>query len=55
MNIDEQRMRIEIAPWVLEEISDQLKEVLADINYLELGVAFEYPTWDRLQTMFNPL
>jgi len=55
MNIDEQRMRIEIAPWVLEEISDQLKDMLEDIQDIELGIAFEYPTWDRLQTLFNPL
>jgi pyruvate formate-lyase activating enzyme-like uncharacterized protein len=46
---------VEVAPWVLEEISDQLKEVLGHIQDLELGIALEYPTWDRLQTMFNPL
>lgn len=55
MNIDETRNRIEMAPWVLEEISEQLKEILVDIKDLEIGIAFEYPTWDRLQTMFNPL
>jgi pyruvate formate-lyase activating enzyme-like uncharacterized protein len=55
MNIDETRNRIEVAPWVIEEISEQLKETLADINGLEMGIAFEYPTWDRLQTLFNPL
>ncbi len=55
MNIDESRMRIEIAPWVIESISEQLKEILADMNHLEIGIAFEYPTWDRLQTMFDPL
>ena len=55
MNIDETRNRVEVAPWVIEEISGQLKESLADINDLEMGIAFEYPTWDRLQTLFNPL
>ena len=55
MNIDEPRKRIEIAPWILDEISQQLKEKLVDIKDLEIGIAFEYPTWDRLQTMFDPL
>ena len=55
MNIDETRKRIEVAPWVIEEISEQLKETLVDIKDIEIGIAFEYPTWDRLQTMFNPL
>jgi pyruvate formate-lyase activating enzyme-like uncharacterized protein len=55
MNIDETRRRVEVAPWVIEEISEQLKEILADIKDFEIGIAFEYPTWDRLQTMFNPL
>jgi pyruvate formate-lyase activating enzyme-like uncharacterized protein len=55
MNIDETRMRIELAPWIIEEISEQLKEKLMDIKNLEIGIAFEYPSWDRLQTMFNPL
>ncbi len=55
MNIDETRMRIELAPWIIEEVSEQLKEKLTDIKNLEIGIAFEYPSWDRLQTMFNPL
>jgi len=55
MNIDKSRSRVEVAPWVIEEISEQLKEILVDIEDLEIGIAFEYPTWDRLQTMFNPL
>ncbi|MFW9787858.1 MAG: radical SAM protein [Candidatus Thorarchaeota archaeon] len=54
MNIDETRWRVEVAPWVIEEISDQLKDKLADIKNLEVGIAYEYPTWDRLQTMFDP-
>ncbi len=54
-NMDETRMRVEVAPWVLEEISEQLKELLRNIKNLEIGIAFEYPTWDRLQTLFNPL
>ena len=55
MNIDEVRMRVEIAPWVIEEIAEQLKEKLENLNDLEIGIAFEYPTWDRLQTLFDPL
>jgi pyruvate formate-lyase activating enzyme-like uncharacterized protein len=55
MNIDETRKRVELAPWVVEEISEQLREILIEIKDLEIGIAFEYPTWDRLQTMFNPL
>jgi len=54
-NIDEVRMRVEVAPWVIEEISEQLKEKLGNINDLEIGIVFEYPTWDRLQTLFDPL
>jgi pyruvate formate-lyase activating enzyme-like uncharacterized protein len=55
MNIDEIRKRVELAPWVIEEISDYLKEKLVDIKNIEIGISFEYPSWDRLQTMFNPL
>ena len=55
MNIDEIRNRVEVAPWVIEEISEQLKEILVENKDIEIGIAFEYPTWDRLQTMFNPL
>jgi pyruvate formate-lyase activating enzyme-like uncharacterized protein len=55
MNIDERRYRVEVAPWVIEEISEQLREILVDIKDIEIGIAFEYPTWDRLQTIFNPL
>ncbi|MFW9869534.1 MAG: radical SAM protein [Candidatus Thorarchaeota archaeon] len=54
INLDEKRKRIEIAPWILEEISEALKDTLTDITEIEIGIAFEYPTWDRLQTMFDP-
>jgi pyruvate formate-lyase activating enzyme-like uncharacterized protein len=54
-NLDEERKRIEIAPWILEEIADDLRSTLSDITNLEIGIVFEYPTWDRLQTMFEPL
>jgi pyruvate formate-lyase activating enzyme-like uncharacterized protein len=54
MNIDEIRNRVEVAPWVIEEISKQLREILVDMKDIEIGISFEYPTWDRLQTMFNP-
>ena len=55
LNLDEERKRIEIAPWVLEEIVETLRNTITTIVDLEIGIAFEYPTWDRLQTMFNPL
>lgn len=55
LNLDEVRKRIEIAPWVLEEIVETLRNTITDIAELEIGIAFEYPTWDRLQTMFDPL
>ncbi len=55
MNIDIFRMRIEIAAWILSEIATDLKKALPDGNRFEVGVAHEYPSWDRLQTLFNPL
>lgn len=55
MNIDEERKRIEIAPWILEEIADDLKRLFTYDQELEMGIVFEYPTYDRLQTLFEPL
>ncbi|MHA2045504.1 MAG: radical SAM protein [Candidatus Thorarchaeota archaeon] len=55
LNLDEKRKRIEIAPWILEEIAGDLRNRLTDITDFEIGITFEYPTWDRLQTMFEPL
>jgi len=55
MNLDTTRMRIEIAPWILEDISDELKDIIQDIGPLEIGIAYEYPSWDRMQTMFEPV
>jgi pyruvate formate-lyase activating enzyme-like uncharacterized protein len=55
LNLDGERKRIEIAPWILEEIAGELRTTLSDIINLEIGIVFEYPTWDRLQTMFDPL
>ena len=55
MNVDTVRMRVEIAPWVLEQIADELKRLLPQDIAMEIGIAFEYPSWDRLQTMFSPL
>lgn len=55
VNIDTTRMRIELAPWILEDISIELKENLHDFGPLEIGIAYEYPSWDRLQTMFEPV
>lgn len=55
MNIDYARMRIETAGWILQEIADELREVLEDGNSLEIGTALEYPSWDRMQVLFDPL
>ena len=55
MNLDLQHERVEVAPWVLDEIADVLQERLPDARALEIGIAYEYPTWDRLQVRFDPL
>jgi pyruvate formate-lyase activating enzyme-like uncharacterized protein len=55
LNIDMQRKRVEIAPWILEDIAEAVREVLEDVKHLEMGVAYEYPSWDRLQTRFDPV
>ncbi len=55
MNIDTMRMRIEIAPWILDDISDTIKIGLEEMGPLEIGIAYEYPSWDRLQTLFEPV
>jgi pyruvate formate-lyase activating enzyme-like uncharacterized protein len=49
------RMRIEIAPWILDDISDTIKISLEEMGPLEIGIAYEYPSWDRLQTLFEPV
>ncbi len=54
-NLDKVRMRIEIAPWVLEEIIDELRRFTLTTTKLEMGIAYEYPSYDRLQTLFEPL
>lgn len=55
LNIDKARDRIEIAPWILEDIHDELASLVEFGALLEMGVAYEYPTYDRLQTLFEPL
>jgi pyruvate formate-lyase activating enzyme-like uncharacterized protein len=55
VNLDASRSRIEIAPWILEEVAEELKASLDFASLLEVGIAYEYPTWDRLQTLFEPL
>ncbi|MFW9800839.1 MAG: hypothetical protein ACFFD9_10410, partial [Candidatus Thorarchaeota archaeon] len=55
MHLDIFRMRVEIAAWILSEIAADLRRALPDGNRFELGVAHEYPSWDRLQTLFDPL
>ncbi|MDF1538177.1 MAG: 4Fe-4S cluster-binding domain-containing protein [Candidatus Thorarchaeota archaeon] len=54
MNVDSTRQRIEIAPWVLEELAKDLKRLFAKKQKLEMGIVYEYPSWDRLQTLFEP-
>ena len=53
MNIDYTQQRIEIAPWILEELSKDLKRLFTK-NKVEMGIVYEYPSWDRLQTLFEP-
>lgn len=55
MNLDDKRYRIEIAPWILEEITNDLRSVIDFSSNLEIGIAYEYPSSDRLQTLFEPL
>ncbi len=55
LNIDTVRHRVEIAPWIMEDIASQLREILPSSNDLEIGIAYEYPSWDRLQVLFEPL
>lgn len=47
IEIDEKRKAICIAPWVLDELSEELKEVLKD-NGIKCIIQTEYPTWDRM-------
>ena len=55
MNIDLSRRRIEIAGWILTEIAQDLRTLVKKGDTLEIGIAIEYPSWDRLQTLFDPL
>ncbi|TFF91276.1 radical SAM protein, partial [Candidatus Thorarchaeota archaeon] len=55
MSLDDTRDRVEIASWILEETAAELKEIIEFSSLLEMGIAYEYPTWDRLQTLFEPL
>ncbi|TFG12161.1 radical SAM protein [Candidatus Thorarchaeota archaeon] len=55
VNLDENRNRIEIAPWILETIAEELKDELSDALPIEMGIAHEYPSWDRLQVLFEPV
>jgi pyruvate formate-lyase activating enzyme-like uncharacterized protein len=55
INLDLTRKRIEIAPWIIDEIGSDLRKVLPKTHHVEMGIAVEYPTWDRFQTMFSPV
>ncbi len=48
MHLDVERRRIEIAPWIIEEIHDELEGCSS-------YVVEEYPTWDRLEVERIPL
>ncbi len=55
MNVDITRNRIEIAHWILTEIAEDVKRLFTFHQAIEMGIAFEYPTSDRLQVLFEPL
>ncbi|MFX0106975.1 MAG: radical SAM protein [Candidatus Hodarchaeota archaeon] len=55
LNKDHYRKRIEIAAWILLEIAEDLKRSITGLGAIEMGIAEEYPSWDRLQTLFEPL
>ena len=55
MHLDTVRQRVEIASWILADIVDDFRQLIDFSSILEIGVAYEYPTWDRLQTLFEPL
>lgn len=55
LNIDTVRMRIEVAPGFLEEFAEEIKTDLKSIGELEIGISYEYPSWDRLQIRFDPV
>ncbi len=55
MSFDYIRYRLEIAPWILEELAQELKGLFVNMGELEMGICYEYPSWDRLQTLFEPL
>ncbi len=55
LNLDTNRMRIELAPWILDDLGDAIKDNLREFGLLEIGISYEYPSWDRLQTMFDPI
>ena len=45
--VDEEKARLEVAPWVLEEIASELE--------LRSFIVEEYPTADRLEVERSPL
>jgi pyruvate formate-lyase activating enzyme-like uncharacterized protein len=55
LNTDLPRRRIEIAGWILAEIAQDFRSSVENGDNLEIGIAYEYPSWDRLQTLFDPL
>lgn len=54
-NLDLKRMRIELAPCILDTMSRNIKNSLKEFGLLEIGLSYEYPSWDRLQTLFEPI
>ncbi|MHA1768360.1 MAG: radical SAM protein [Candidatus Thorarchaeota archaeon] len=55
INKDENHARIEMAPWILEDIHETVRDLVEFDDALDIGIAYEYPTFDRLQTLFEPL
>ena len=50
MGIDDEKLRLEIAPWVLEELAAEI-----DRSQFDCYITEEYPTADRLEVERNPL
>ena len=49
LEVDVKRRGISIAPWVLDELSAELKKMFND-NGIKCIIQTEYPTWDRMIT-----
>ncbi len=50
LEVDKRRLRVLVAPWILEDIAGELKE-----KKLAPALVWEYPTWDALITQLEYL